>query len=109
MQNKDFYLSVYEIVAKIPVGKVTSYGAIAKALGIGMSARMVGFALNAAKDRTDLPCHRVVNRLGELTGKLAFPYPTFMRELLEQEGISFVGEAVDMKKHFWDDFSIPEE
>ncbi len=100
-QDKDFYLRVYEIVANIPTGKVTTYGTIAKALGSGMSSRMVGWALNAAKNRTDLPCHRVVNRLGELSGKNAFPYPGFMRELLEQEGIEFIGDSVDLKKHYW--------
>ncbi len=103
-QNKDFYLRVYEIVANIPTGKVTTYGAIAKALGSRMSARMVGWALNAAKNRTDLPCHRVVNRLGELSGKNAFPYPELMRELLEQEGVKFKGECVVMRKHYWEPF-----
>ncbi len=101
-QDKDFYYRVYEIVANIPTGKVTTYGAIANALGSKMSARMVGWALNAAKNRTDLPCHRVVNRLGELSGKNAFAYPELMRELLVNEGIEFSGECVVMKKHYWE-------
>lgn len=99
--SKDFYNKVYEIVKIIPYGKVTTYGSIAKALGSGSSSRMVGWALNAAKF-TDLPAHRVVNRLGELTGKRYFPTPNMMKELLLSENVSFVGDAVDIQKHFWD-------
>jgi methylated-DNA-protein-cysteine methyltransferase related protein len=103
--EKDFYSKVFEIVAKIPVGKVTTYGHIAQITGMRSSARMVGWALNSAAFRPDLPCHRVVNRLGELTGRNYFASPTLMKELLEAEGISFIGDAVDLEKHLW----IPEE
>lgn len=99
--EKDFYDRVYEIVARIPSGKVTTYGKIAEKLGLRSSARMVGWALNAAAGRTDLPFHRVVNRNGELTGKRHFPTPEFMREALEAEGITFAGDAVDLDKHLW--------
>jgi O-6-methylguanine DNA methyltransferase len=67
--NQDFFVRVYKVVAKIPYGKVTTYGAIAEACGIKSSARTVGWAVNVAKE-SGLPCHRVVNRNGELTGKL---------------------------------------
>lgn len=97
----DFYEKVYEIVARIPLGKVTTYGAIAEAIGMKSSARMVGWALNAAAFRRDIPCHRVVNRRGELSGARFFATPNLMKELLEAEGIGFEGEAVDMKEHFW--------
>lgn len=100
-ENKDFFERVYSIVRQIPVGKVTTYGAIAKVTGLKSSARMVGWALNSAAPIPDIPCHRVVNRNGELTGKRFFATPNMMRELLEAEGIEFSGEAVDMKKHFW--------
>ncbi len=101
ISKEDFFQRVYKIVSQIPYGKVTTYGAIANALGIKSSAIMVGWALNAAKNRSDLPCHRVVNRNGLLTGKKHFPTPTIMRELLEQEGINFIDEMVDLKRHFW--------
>jgi methylated-DNA-protein-cysteine methyltransferase-like protein len=98
----DFYEKVYEIVARIPSGKVTTYGAIARAIGTGSSARMVGWALNAAVSRRDLPCHRVVNRLGELSGARFFATPSLMRELLIAEGIEFDGERVRIEKHLWE-------
>ncbi|MDQ1265501.1 MAG: methylated-DNA-protein-cysteine methyltransferase related protein [Bacteroidota bacterium] len=102
--NKDFFESVYEIVKLIPFGKVTTYGYIGSALGMKSSARTVGWALNSAAGTTDIPCHRVVNRKGELTGKLHFGSPSMMKELLEAEKIEFIGEAVNLKKHLW----IPE-
>jgi methylated-DNA-protein-cysteine methyltransferase-like protein len=101
--NNDFFQRVYRIVETIPYGKVTSYGAIGKALGLRSSARMVGWALNAlAGSNSHIPAHRVVNRLGELSGKFYFGTPNLMRELLESEGIEFIDDAVDMKKHFWE-------
>lgn len=97
----DFDVRVYEIVMQIPFGKVTTYGHIAAALGARSSSRMVGYALNAVKNRHEIPCHRVVNRNGELTGKMHFPTPTMMRELLDTEQVEFIGEAVNMQKHLW--------
>ena len=60
----NFFERVYEVARQIPYGKVTSYGAIAKALGATRSARMVGWAMNAAHNLEDVPAHRVVNRKG---------------------------------------------
>ncbi len=100
--KNDFYEKCVEIVRTIPPGKVTTYGAIAKAIGIASAARTVGWALNASKNDTSAPFHRVVNRNGELTGKMHFATPSLMRELLENEGVSFRGDAVDMEKHFHD-------
>ena len=68
----NFFNRVYQIVRQIPEGKVTSYGAIAKALGTARSARMVGWAMNACHNLEDVPAHRVVNRKGLLTGKHHF-------------------------------------
>ena len=100
----DFYDRVYEVVAQIPLGKVTSYGAIAGYLGVASGARMVGYAMNNCHHSpvgAKIPAHRVLNRLGQLTGRHHFDGDT-MREMLQQEGISFVDEfQVDMKKHFW--------
>ena len=95
------YEEIYEIVKKIPLGKVTTYGSIAEAIGIRSSARFVGYALNAGKNRECIPFHRVVNRNGELSGKIHFPSPNFMKELLVAEGVEFKGEKVDMKRSFW--------
>jgi O-6-methylguanine DNA methyltransferase len=101
--SSDFYERVYSVVKTIPVGMVTTYGHIAAALGARSSSRLVGWALNAValSDRTDIPCHRVVNRLGELSGKQHFETPFVMRERLEAEGVSFIGDAVDLSKHLW--------
>lgn len=97
----DFYERVWEVVRRIPRGKVTTYGHIAAALGARSAARTVGWALNAAVGRSDIPAHRVVNRNGELTGRLHFATPTLMRELLEAEGVTFDGERVRLDRHLW--------
>jgi len=99
--NLDFFDRVYAIVAKIPYGKVTTYGHIAEVCGIKSSARTVGWALNSAKD-SGLPCHRVVNRFGALTGKLHFGSAFIMEDLLRSEGIEFDKNGnVRMEKSLW--------
>ena len=98
----NFFERVYEVTRKIPYGKVTSFGAIARAIGSGRSARMVGWAMNAAHSLEDVPAHRVVNRNGLLTGKHHFEGTNLMQQLLESEGIAVVdNQVVDFKKHFW--------
>src|ERR1035437_2764408 len=83
-----FFDDVYDVVRQIPKGRATSYGAIANYLGTKMSARMVGWAMNAAHDaKPKVPAHRVVNRNGMLTGKAHFATPTQMEELLKREKI----------------------
>lgn len=106
--KNDFYAKVYTLVKEIPCGKVTTYGAIAGHIGVRSGARMVGYALNnlltdTAQDTMgNVPAHRVVNRLGQLTGRAYFPGDT-MRERLEQEGVVFKAEyTIDIEKHFWD-------
>ena len=101
--DKSFFLKVYEVVRKIPKGRATSYGAVAEYLGSGMSARMVGWAMNASHNQfPPVPAHRVVNRNGMLTGKNHFQSPTLMQELLENEGIKIVDDQIqDFKKIFW--------
>ncbi len=101
-ENDNFFERVYEIVRQIPEGKVTSYGAIAKALGTARSARMVGWAMNASHNLDDVPAHRVVNRIGMLSGKHHFEGTNLMQQLLENEGIDVVdNQIVDFEKHFW--------
>lgn len=100
----DFFNKVYEVVKRIPQGRVTSYGAIAKYLGTTGSARMVGWAMNASHTYPEfIPAHRVVNRNGLLTGKHHFDSPNAMKELLENEGIMFDGDQIsNFQECFWD-------
>ncbi|OOV28430.1 cysteine methyltransferase [Flavobacterium sp. LM5] len=103
MLEPSFFERVYVIVRQIPHGKVTSYGAIAKALGTARSARMVGWAMNASHHLEDVPAHRVVNRKGLLTGKLHFDGTNLMQQLLENEGIVVKdNQIVNFEAHFWE-------
>src|SRR6478672_5177032 len=87
-KDESFFELVFEVVRQIPKGRVTSYGAIASALGTKLSARMVGWAMNGSHlVRPKVPAHRVVNRQGLLTGKIHFNTPDQMQELLEKEGV----------------------
>ncbi len=96
-----YFESVYEVVRQIPRGRVTSYGAIADFLALG-SARMTGWALRNIAGTEDVPAHRVVNRLGELSGRHHFPTPTFMKRMLENEGVEVTKDRVkDFDKVFW--------
>lgn len=98
-----FFQQVYQVVRLIPEGRVTSYGAIAKALGTGKSSRIVGWAMNSSHNHKEyVPAHRVVNRIGLLTGKIHFNPPNLMQELLEKEGIEVKNDKiVNFSKHFW--------
>jgi methylated-DNA-protein-cysteine methyltransferase-like protein len=101
--KNNFFEDVYQVVCLIPFGRVTSYGAIAQYLGSKMSARMVGWAMNAAHTRPEVPAHRVVNRNGVLTGKHHFGSPTAMQEALQAEGIQVIDDCVvNFKELFWD-------
>jgi methylated-DNA-protein-cysteine methyltransferase-like protein len=101
-KNDNFFERVYAVARQIPYGKVTSYGAIAKVLGAARSARMVGWAMNASHNLEDVPAHRVVNRIGLLTGKHHFDGTNLMQQLLESEGIEVVdNQIIDFEKHFW--------
>ena len=103
-EEPNFMDTVYAIVRKIPRGRATSYGAIAESAGIRLSARMVGWAMNAADSANPpVPAHRVVNSKGLLTGAHHFATPTLMQELLENEGIKVVDNQIqDFKTVFWD-------
>ena len=102
-KNDNFFEKVYEVTRKIPYGRVTSYGAIAKYLGAARSARMVGWAMNASHYDDSIPAHRVVNRLGLLTGKHHFDGTNLMQQLLESEGIIIKdAKIVDFEDVFWD-------
>lgn len=103
MEEVNFFDRVYEVARRIPYGKVTSFGAIANFLGSKGSARMVGWAMNASHGRDDIPAHRVVNRIGLLSGKHHFDGSNLMQQLLESEGIKVEdNKIVNFEKHFWD-------
>ena len=100
--NATFFDKVYTVVKQIPYGKVTTYGAIARAIGSPQSSRMVGWAMNASHTLADVPAHRVVNRNGMLTGKHHFEGTNLMQQLLESEGIEVVdNKIVNFEAHLW--------
>jgi methylated-DNA-protein-cysteine methyltransferase-like protein len=102
--NNDFFARVYEVTSLIPYGRVTSYGAIARYLGTGRSARMVGWALNICHNNPEfIPAHRVVNRKGLLTGKNHFGNSSTMQQLLENEGLIVEDDCIlNFGEKFWD-------
>jgi methylated-DNA-protein-cysteine methyltransferase-like protein len=103
MDDINFFDKVYQVARLIPVGRVTSYGAIAAYLGTKGSSRMVGYAMQAAGSaQPKVPAHRVVNRQGLLTAKFHFG-GNLMAELLESEGVQVVEDQVqNFKGVFWD-------
>jgi methylated-DNA-protein-cysteine methyltransferase related protein len=103
-KSDDFFSKVYEVTKCIPFGRITSYGAIARYLGSGRSARMVGWALNVShSNREFIPAHRVVNRNGLLTGRHHFGNSTTMKQLLENEGIIIEDDLIiNFDEKFWD-------
>ncbi len=99
--NEDFFQRVWAVVAQIPEGRVTTYGHIAEHLGARSAARTVGWALKAAAGAA-LPCHRVVNRFGGLSGRMHFGAPFIMEDLLRSEGVTFTEDGcVDLDRHLW--------
>lgn len=107
-RENDFFDRVLEVVAQIPPGRVTTYGHIAEHLGTRSASRAVGWALNGVGKHTpapssmELPCHRVVNRFGGLTGKRHFATPDVMEERLRSEGVQFNGDGcVILEEHLW--------
>ena len=101
--SKEFFDQVYDVVKRIPHGRVTTYGAIAKYLGSTKSARTVGWAMNNSHQFNNIPAHRVVNRIGLLTGKHHFSGSNLMKQLLENEGLEIKNDKIiDFRKYFWD-------
>lgn len=99
--QESFFERVWALVSEIPPGRVATYGDIAEHLGRRSAARTVGWAMNAAVG-TDVPCHRVVNRNGVLTGKRHFETPHVMEERLRSEGVTFTDDGrVDLETHRW--------
>ncbi len=103
-RDDDFFNQVYQVVRLIPAGRVTTYGAVARYLGSPQSARMVGWAMNNSHMQDEyVPAHRVVNRIGQLTGKHHFGGPRIMQELLESEKIKIEGDQIlNFSRLLWD-------
>jgi len=103
-KHYSFFQDVYDVVRQVPKGRVTTYGAIARYLGTGSSARMVGWAMNGSHVmKPKVPAQRVVNRNGMLSGKAHFATPTLMQELLEKEGIKIENDTIiNFSQHYWD-------
>ncbi len=107
--TQDFAERVYQVVERIPEGRVTTFGRIARALGAPRAARMVGWALNRTPSDRHVPAHRVLNRNGVLSGAMHFGHPDAMRMLLEDEGVEFLDEiTVDLDVYLWDPADDPE-
>jgi methylated-DNA-protein-cysteine methyltransferase related protein len=97
-----FFAAVWQIVAKVPVGKVVTYGQIAAMLGNPRAARTVGWALHSLPDNTDLPWHRVINSQGRISTDCGEHSPNLQRYLLEKEGVIFDAKGhVDLDVHQW--------
>ena len=99
--EKNSYEKIYEVVKQIPKGKVATYGQIAALAGNRRLARVVGYALHANPDPEHIPCHRVVNRLGQVSEAFAFGGGNRQIELLEAEGVMLTDGAVDLNKYRW--------
>jgi methylated-DNA-protein-cysteine methyltransferase-like protein len=94
---------VYSIVRKIPRGKVATYGQIARIAGNPRWSRVVGYALHVNPDPDTIPCHRVLNRLGEVSPAFVFGGLDVQRSLLEAEGVAFEADGrVDLATYQWD-------
>ena len=102
-EQEDFHKQVWQVAELIPHGKVTTYGAIAHYLNKPNAARMVGWAMNKSfSSMANIPAHRVVNRNGELTGKMHFGSPQLMEILLKEEGIEVENDRIlNFDLYFW--------
>ncbi len=101
MEKESTFEKIYEVVRQIPKGRVATYGQVAALAGNRRWARVVGYALHVNPDPGHIPCHRVVNRLGEVSSAFAFGGGNRQIELLEAEGVSLADGVVDLKKYQW--------
>lgn len=93
---------IYEVVKRIPKGKVSTYGQVAYLAGNPRLARVVGYALHNNPDPQNIPCHRVVNREGRVAKAFVFGGGSVQKSLLEAEGIEFCDdEKIDLDKYIW--------
>lgn len=97
----DNYQRIYKVVRRIPEGRVATYGQVAKLAGLDGHARQVGYALHAAPEDLDIPWHRVINAKGEISLRSEPGSEPLQRFLLEDEGVEFRGQKVDLKRFLW--------
>lgn len=102
-ESESFFSAVYRYLKSIPKGKVTTYGAIAKAIGRPRSSRIVGYALHCNPSPETIPCYKVLNRFGELAPSFAFGGQEVQAMLLKSEGIEVIDGKVDLKRYFYDE------
>ena len=100
--GKATYSTIYEVVKRIPPGTVATYGQIAALAGNPRGARAVGNALHVNPDPEHIPCFRVVNHKGRLSGAFAFGGPDVQKQLLEEDGVEVVNYTVDLSEYQWD-------
>ena len=109
MGQSNLYQKIYEIVADIPAGQVATYGQIAWMVGIPNAPRVIGYAMSKVPLGLNIPCHRVVNKAGAMAPNHVFGGGQNQRDLLEQEGITFLlNGCIDMEKCQWR-FYVSEE
>lgn len=101
MADTSVYEKIYAAVQKIPYGRVATYGQIAEIAGNKRWSRVVGYALHVNPDPASIPCHRVVNRFGEVSRAFAFGGGNRQVELLQKEGVGFIDGRVDLAKYRW--------
>lgn len=110
MKSSGFFNKVYALVALIPPGKVMTYGQIARVLHSPRSAKVVGYAVSSAPDFSPLPCHRVVNRLGEMAPGLVFGGQKVQRDLLQSEGVPFLANGrINLEQALYEPEILPED
>lgn len=102
VEKKNSYALIYEVVKRIPYGKVATYGQIAMLAGNPRWSRVVGYVLHVNPDPRHIPCYRVVNRFGEPSPAFAFGGVNEQIALLENEGVTFTDGRVDLQKYLWD-------
>lgn len=99
MIHKQLYEKIYHVVLMIPFGRVATYGQIARKVGLGRQARLVGYALHCLPDNTDVPWHRVINARGTVSLR---GFAGLQRLLLEKESITFdLDGRIDLNKFLW--------
>lgn len=96
------YEQIYAVVCRIPKGKVATYGHIARLVGNPRYSRVVGYALHVNPRPSEIPCHRVVNRFGEVSSAFAFGGANRQVELLKAEGVRFDKDGKVLKEYFWE-------
>lgn len=105
-ENKSTFELIYDVVKQIPKGKVATYGQVAALAGNRRWSRVVGYALHANPDPQNIPCHRVVNRLGEVSKAFAFGGENRQIALLQNEGVKVQENRVDLSKYRWNRVTI---